>query len=385
MSNEKKITNYPEFVNIKGTEIILEQMKKSICKIYKGEGESGTGFFCCIPYKDQELEVFITNYHVIDENYIKNNEKINIGINNNLINMDIPLKNDRKIYLSKDNDLAIIEMKYEDHLGQINFLKLDDNLSKDDEFNPKNFYETENSIYIIQYPKEACVSYGILKYLDNNEIKHVCCTESGSSGSPILSLKTNKVIGVHKAGQGHFNFNSGIYLGSLIKQLNDEMKIVKEIKKDEDNDNYIQEMLKNNLISKEELEYNKVFGNTGNVYKKEKNEDFDERLLVNWNKNEKIIERYIEDGIYNIIPKYYNNRAIDIKNASLENMANLQLYEFNNSKAQQFEIKYNYEDKYYTIKCLCSNKFLTVDYKNNCNIIQREENKKINQQWHIVL
>ena len=81
MSNEKKITNYPEFVNIKGTEIILEQMKKSICKIYKGEGESGTGFFCCIPYKDQELEVFITNYHVIDENYIKNNEKINIGIN----------------------------------------------------------------------------------------------------------------------------------------------------------------------------------------------------------------------------------------------------------------------------------------------------------------
>ena len=46
MMNEKKICDYPEFVNIEGTETILEQMRKSICKIYKGNGESGTGFFC---------------------------------------------------------------------------------------------------------------------------------------------------------------------------------------------------------------------------------------------------------------------------------------------------------------------------------------------------
>jgi len=106
---------------------------------------------------------------------------------------------------------------------------------------------------------------------------------------------------------------------------------------------------------------------------------------VEWEKNQYIIERYIEDGVYNIIPKHCNNMSIDISCASEENTANLQLYEFNNSSAQQFEVKYNYDFKYYTIKSLCSNKYLTVDCKSNYNIIQYEENNKTNQQWHIVL
>ena len=92
--------------------------------------------------------------------------------------------------------------------------------------------------------------------------------------------------------------------------------------------------------------------------------------------------KYIEDGIYNIIPKHCNNKAIDINYASIDNNANLQLYEFNNTNAQQFEVKYNYEYKFYTIKCLCSNKLLSVDYNNN-NIVQYENKNNINQQWYI--
>ena len=148
-----------------------------------------------------KIKIFITNYHVIDEKYIRENNKISLRISNNHINIFISLKNERKIYLSPNNDLAIIEIKYEDHLNQIKFLKLDDDLSSKD---PEYYYKTENSIYIIQYPKEAYVSYGILKNIYNNEIKHLCWTEKGSSGSPILSLKTNKVIGVHKAGKRPF-------------------------------------------------------------------------------------------------------------------------------------------------------------------------------------
>ena len=45
--NEQKVDNYPEFVNINGTNIILGQMKNSICKIYKA---NGTGFFCILPF-----------------------------------------------------------------------------------------------------------------------------------------------------------------------------------------------------------------------------------------------------------------------------------------------------------------------------------------------
>ena len=57
------------------------------------------------------------------------------------------------------------------------------------------------------------VAYGnISKIQDKKSIFHSCCTDNGSSGSPILSLKTYKVIGIH-FGSSHFEFNKG----SLIK------------------------------------------------------------------------------------------------------------------------------------------------------------------------
>ena len=58
----------------------------------------------------------------------------------------------------------------------------------------------EPSIYIIQYPsgKKAGVSYGIINNIDKFNIQHYCCTESGSSGSPILNISNNKIIGIHK-------------------------------------------------------------------------------------------------------------------------------------------------------------------------------------------
>ena len=394
---EQKIDNYPESVNKEKTKTIFKQMESCIGKIYTGEGKSGTGFFCCVPYENEEKKVFITNYHIINEKFIKEKDKIKLGIDNDHITIDIPIEKDAKIYLSpeKKNDLVIIEIKNTNNLQKIEFLKLDDKLLTE---NPESIYETKNSIYIIQYPREVCVSYGIVKKINDNKIQHLCWTDKGSSGSPILSLETMKVIGVHKGCEKIFNYNLGIFLRNPIKNLKNEMKKIKEIKKNyfeinksnENNEIFIQELLKNNLISKEELEQNlngKVFENNGNNYLMKHKEDLYEGILENdeWKKNKYILERYIEDGIYNIIPKHCNNMAIDISCGNNENMANLQLYEYNNSKAQQFEVKYNYEYKYYTIKCLCSNKFLSVDCKNNFNIVQYEENYKINQQWHIVL
>ena len=326
---EKKIVNYPEYINIKGTEIILGQMKKCICKINTGNGKIGTGFFCYIPYQyNIKLKVLITNYHIIDEDYIKLNNKINLGINDNEIYMNVSLENERKIYLNKNEDLAIIELKEKDHLNNITFLELDNRLFNE---NSKKTYTSENSIYIIQYPNanEASVSYGVLKDLKSgsNKIIHKCSTESGSSGSPILNLKTKKVIGVHQGYEdANKNENLGIFLKRPLMKIYNKMKTVKEMK------------------------YN--------------------------------YPKYIEDGIYNIIPKHCNNKAIDINYASIDNNANLQLYEFNNTNAQQFEVKYNYEYKFYTIKCLCSSKLLSVDYNNN-NIVQYENKNNINQQWYI--
>ena len=42
-------------------------------------------------------------------------------------------------------------------------------------------------------------------------IEHLCSTEEDSSGSPLLSLKTYKVIGIHFGGDTDKNINYGIY------------------------------------------------------------------------------------------------------------------------------------------------------------------------------
>ena len=63
MQNEQKFINCP-FVTISGTKKILR-----------------TGFFYQIPYKNIQLKVLITNYHIINENFIKKNNFIFVTIN----------------------------------------------------------------------------------------------------------------------------------------------------------------------------------------------------------------------------------------------------------------------------------------------------------------
>ena len=56
----------------------------------------------------------------------------------------------------------------------------------------------KSSIYILHYLNKKYVSYGLINELrEYKTIIHYCNIENDSSGSPILSLKSNKVIGVH--------------------------------------------------------------------------------------------------------------------------------------------------------------------------------------------
>ena len=57
---EKYIQNSLEPVSINSIEVILNQMKNCVCKIYI-KGTKGTGFFTKIPYKNDLLKVLITN------------------------------------------------------------------------------------------------------------------------------------------------------------------------------------------------------------------------------------------------------------------------------------------------------------------------------------
>ena len=115
MINEKFLEKYSEPVSLKGTEIILKQMKTAICKIYVEDGSKGTGFFCKIPEeileeisdknldKDNFMKALKTNYHVINEKQ----KTITISINNDkkYINLE-----NKELY-KDENDIIIIDVK----------------------------------------------------------------------------------------------------------------------------------------------------------------------------------------------------------------------------------------------------------------------------------
>jgi len=201
-------------------------MENCICKIYKNGGGKGTGFFCNILYNNYNIPVMMTNNHVINEKYLKENDNIEFTINDDNINKTIILDKNRKIYTNKEYDITIIEIKCEkDKIN--NFMDIDEKI-----FNEKSeILYNNHSIYIPQYLNgdKAVVSYGIINQIDGYNINHYCCTESGSSGSPIINLLNNKIIGIHKEGSNIFKYNKGTYLKyptiEFINKYNNKIKI----------------------------------------------------------------------------------------------------------------------------------------------------------------
>jgi len=290
---EKLLKNYPTPISVNKTEIILDQMKYNVAKIYTKNGEKGTGFFCWIPFPDDKsfLRVFITNNHVINEDYLNKEEKIVISLYKdkygNEIIKNIDLKTKMK-YTNKDYDITIIEIdetkdKIED------FLELDPNAMEE---NSEITYIGE-VIYTIGYPKseEVKVSYGILKgrKMENEyDFNHLCSTEEGFSGSPILSLTSNKVIGVHKQSNNKNNFNIGSFIKLSIREF--IIKNINNINNNTNNnannnisDNKIKSMYDDfhNYYEKEEyeniptilIENHSTYCRAGFVYQKENNEN----------------------------------------------------------------------------------------------------------------
>ena len=160
----------------------------------------------------------MTNYHILDDTFIKERKKIEISMNDNDINEEILINEKDIIYLSPNNEYDIIIIKLKNEENYINYLQLDDKL-----FN-KNSEKGYESIYILHYPNAsfASVSYGKgIKTITDYDIEHKCNTLSGSSGGPILNLITNKVIGMHKGAikkKDDIKYN----IGTLLKfSLND--------------------------------------------------------------------------------------------------------------------------------------------------------------------
>ena len=213
-------------ITIKQNEKILEQMKYSICKI---DGKTaGTGFFCYINYENIDIPCLITNYHVLDDNYIKQNKTIHISMKDNSINENLSIDINDIIFLSTNDEYDVIIIKLKNKEKYINYLELDDSLFNK---NSEQGYKNE-SIYILHYSNSAnsSVSYGYGINCTDNDIEHKCNTQLGSSGGPILNLSTNKVIGIHKA-YTRLNGKVKYNLGTLLKYPLNKMKKGKNNKK----------------------------------------------------------------------------------------------------------------------------------------------------------
>jgi hypothetical protein len=225
-SNENNLSVYPNPLFVDGVKIILQQLQKSICRICNKYGTEGTGFFCEIPIgNEKRLPVFITNNHIIDEKILNDEKEISIKINfgNNLISKTIKLK-DRFKYTDKCNDITIIEMKKEKN-DFYEYLEIDDDIFED-----KNYIGYfGNSIYMLHYPNKLkddkpAVSLGVIKNGINEKSNfiHYCCEGYGSSGSPILNLSNNKIIGIHIKTSDIKEYNIGLFLKNSIMDFIDK-------------------------------------------------------------------------------------------------------------------------------------------------------------------
>ena len=183
--NEGLINGAKEIEPLDKTE--LKEMKKYICKIY---GKSiGTGFFCKIKYEDDLISVIITNYHVIDDNYLKDKKVLKIYIDDDSKIININKNNIIYSSVTGEYDIIIIKLNEDDIKD---YLKIDENIFKT---NSENTYKDE-PIYILHYPNsgKASISYGTgIEKINEYDIKHLCNTQPGSSGGPILSRLTNKL------------------------------------------------------------------------------------------------------------------------------------------------------------------------------------------------
>ena len=250
MEEEKLIKTSPEPVTFEGTQKILSQMNKCICKIYnKGEG---TGFFTEIPFDLIFLPVLITNNHVLGENDIKNNNVITLSLNCDINIKKIKINGNRKIYTNKELDITIIEIKENEDNINNEYIDLDDNIlnyfmcEENENVNYLNNIYSNKSLYILHYPKgnNISVSYAQPAQFNNKIIYHKCSTEPGSSGAPILLINNLKLIGVHRWSIKIYENNFGILIiYAIIDFQKKNNKLIGELKNindiDKTNSNYI--------------------------------------------------------------------------------------------------------------------------------------------------
>jgi len=203
----------------------LKYMENYICKVI-GDKIVGTGFFFKVKGITELIPVLITNYHIINDEYLGKNNFLKVYIKGNY--QLIKINKESKLYSSERDKYDIMIIKLNDDKDAINnYLEIERKIFENDSLLT---YKKED-IYILHHPKsmsgKACISYGKgIELINKYDIKHFCYTDIGSSGGPIISLSTNKVIGIHKGfiDNGAKSFNIGTFLKFPLDELDSKIK-----------------------------------------------------------------------------------------------------------------------------------------------------------------
>ena len=182
-------------------------MDSSLCKIHNGKDNFELGIFCKINYKRINICVLITTNLIL--NKIKN-ESLDI----NFKNENIHIKLGKTIYINKNDDIVIIEIKNENN--NINYIELDNNVYNRE----KQIYDNNESIYAIHYnteEKNIVVSFGTINYLMKSDIRYSCYIKSDKKIIPIFNLSNNNLICLHKFNSKYYN--KGIFLRYMINEF----------------------------------------------------------------------------------------------------------------------------------------------------------------------
>ena len=213
----------PEPVSVQCNNEIENQINNSFCKINLKNGKFQFGIFCYIKYENKNIPLLLTQYDVINEKYLSNNNNINVFFKDKIKTIEF---GDAK-YLNKKYNIALIEIK-EEKDDKISYLEFDDCLCS------KN-YEIcllRNSIYIIQYYYKILISYGRILNINNSDIAYSSYINSLKILFPIFNINNNKLIGIHIKTS---NFNQrGILFNCIINEF---IKIYKYSRSKYRNDN----------------------------------------------------------------------------------------------------------------------------------------------------
>ena len=217
-----EISNNKGMLNANAIANFIQKAKEAVCEICLSKG-FGTGFFCKIPYTEDNnllLPVLMINNHVLSRENLESKNDIKIIINGQT--KTIPLKK-RKIGTDEKMDFTFIEIKEkEDDIET--FFNLDDNVLKKN--CPNESYLEENVLIfgININDKQLGLADGLIKKCIDCFFVHTCNTYEGCSGGCIVNKANNCVIGIHRGEieikNGNKNpINQGIFLRDIIKRI----------------------------------------------------------------------------------------------------------------------------------------------------------------------